>query len=117
MRISFEIIQDGGCNYNEIAQRCNDVYSFKTATWHSLLQSPIFINLHLNRTTTTKDELILLKHSIRLEECLYKNMSFLYCNDDDTLNHVSPDIDVPLISEHCSNAYQLLGPCHGLLKI
>nr|AIG62971.1 S-locus F-box protein type-2 [Solanum habrochaites] len=89
---------------------------------YSLIHSSIFINLHRNRRRNTKDELLILKRPIFLDENLYKNiMYFLSSNDndnDDTLKQVSPEIDVPYFdNDFCVQFQQLIGSSHGLIAL
>ncbi|XP_060191163.1 putative F-box protein At1g47790 [Lycium barbarum] len=87
-------------------------------TWYIFLQFPTFINLHLNRSTTSRNEYILLKYSIKSEVDQYKNvLSFLSSNDYDDLNPVSPDIDLPYLTSYRSLSHQLIGPCRGLIAL
>ncbi|XP_006341885.1 F-box protein CPR30-like [Solanum tuberosum] len=88
---------------------------------YTLIHSSIFINLHRNRRRNTKDELLILKRPIFLDENLYKNILYFLSsndNDDDTLKHVSPEIDVPYFdTDFCVQFQQLLGSSHGLIAL
>nr|BAQ19003.1 S19-locus linked F-box protein 3 [Petunia axillaris subsp. axillaris] len=89
-------------------------------TYYSLIQSSSFINLQLNRVTTDKDELVLFKRSF--EEDIHRHktiLSFLSSSDvDSSLNPISPDLDVPRMTNAYSNNFdQLIGPCKGLIAL
>ncbi|MCD9643782.1 hypothetical protein HAX54_031481, partial [Datura stramonium] len=89
-------------------------------TWYTLLQSSYFINFHLNRTTSAKDEFVLLNRSFQEEPNKYKSiLSFLLHVDGHIdLIPVSPDLDVPYLTTTNSCIFhQLLGPCRGLLLL
>nr|BAJ24873.1 S-locus linked F-box protein type-5 [Petunia x hybrida] len=88
--------------------------------YYTLLQSTTFINLHLNRTTTVKDEFILLKRSFKEDINQYKTIfSFLSGDGDhDYLNPIFSDFDVPNMTDTQSIIFdQLIGPCHGLIAL
>ncbi|XP_049388877.1 F-box protein CPR1-like [Solanum stenotomum] len=87
--------------------------------FNTILESSTFVNIHLNRTITIKDELILLKRSFK-EDCeQYKTIfSFLSGEIDDYLNPVFPDLDVPYMTDTNSIVFdQLVGPCNGLIAL
>nr|BAQ18955.1 S9-locus linked F-box protein 1 [Petunia x hybrida] len=85
---------------------------------YTLIQSSAFIKFHLNRTTTTEEELILLKRSIEEESTRYKTILSFLSNDDDNLNPLFPDLDVPCLVSTCSSNFdQLFGPCQGLIAL
>ncbi|XP_060200384.1 F-box protein CPR1-like [Lycium barbarum] len=88
-----------------------------TKSWYTLIQSFNFINLHLNRTTTTKDEFILIKRSFKETKGFKTVLSFLLSADgEDDLDPISRDIAVPyLCTSYGSICHQLNGPCHGLI--
>nr|APB97056.1 S-locus F-box protein type-1 [Solanum peruvianum] len=89
-------------------------------TWCALINSSTFIHFHLNRTTTTKDELILFKRSFREGPDEYKSiMSFLF-DVDEQIDHkaVFPDLVVPYLTTTSSCMFhRLLGPCNGLIVL
>ncbi|XP_075095031.1 F-box protein CPR1-like [Nicotiana tabacum] len=87
---------------------------------YTLLQSSMFINFHLKRTTTAKDEFILLKRSFQERPNKFKSiLSFLFgVNDHIDLRPASPDQDVPYLTTNNSCIFhQLLGPCRGLIVL
>ncbi|XP_016457162.1 F-box protein CPR1-like [Nicotiana tabacum] len=88
-------------------------------TWYILMQSSTFINLHLNRSTKAKDELILFKRSFQEDPFQHKTiLSFLFGVDDGYLYPVSPDLDVPYLESTFSSTYdQFIGPCQGLIAL
>ncbi|XP_009592459.1 F-box protein CPR1-like [Nicotiana tomentosiformis] len=89
-------------------------------SWYTLMQSYIFINLHLNRTTTADDEIILFKRSFKEEANQFRSiMSFLSsCDDNDDFYHVSPDLDVPYLTTTTSCVFhRFMGPCRGLIVL
>ncbi|KAH0784851.1 hypothetical protein KY290_004449 [Solanum tuberosum] len=87
---------------------------------YDLIQSSVFINLHSNRTII-KDELILLKRSIKVAPREYNNvLSFLSSHDDNIndLKPVYPDLYIPrLTSRHGHLCYETVGPCNGLVAL
>nr|ABR18788.1 class S F-box protein [Nicotiana alata] len=89
-------------------------------SWRTLMQSSTFINLHLNRSTTINDEIILFKHSFQEEPNKFRSiMSFLSSGqDNDDFYHVSPDLDVPFLTTTSSCIFhRFTGPCHGLVVL
>ncbi|OIT26667.1 PREDICTED: F-box protein CPR30-like [Nicotiana attenuata] len=90
-----------------------------TKSWHALIKSFNFINLHLNRTTTTKDEFILFKRSLKEPKGFKNILSFLLNADgEDDMDPVSPDLDVPYLpTSYGSIFHQLTGPCNGLIVL
>lgn len=88
-------------------------------SFYTLIWSSIFVNLYLYRTTTSKDEFILLKRCFRQENYRYKTiLSFLSGDDDDYLNPIFEDLDVThLTSTYNFDHDQLIGPCHGLIAL
>nr|BAQ18978.1 S11-locus linked F-box protein 1 [Petunia x hybrida] len=86
---------------------------------YTLIKSSTFLNLHIHRKTTSKDELILFKRSFKQNTGQYTTiLSFLSGDDDDYLNSIFPDLDVThLTSIHHYNNDQLVGPCHGLIAL
>nr|ABR18782.1 class S F-box protein [Nicotiana alata] len=89
-------------------------------TFCNIIKSSTFINLHLNRTTNGKDELILFKRSFKQEEPnLHKNvLSFLLSEDTFNLKPISPDVEIPhLTNTNASVFHQLIGPCNGLIAL
>lgn len=88
-----------------------------TKSWYTLIKSSNFINLHLNRTTTTKDEFILFKRTHKEPQGFKNILSFLLSADgEDDLDSISPDLDVPYLStSYGSIFHQLTGPCTGLI--
>ncbi|XP_016457494.1 F-box/kelch-repeat protein At3g06240-like [Nicotiana tabacum] len=88
-------------------------------TWYTLVQSSTFINLHLNRPTTRKNEFILFSRSIKVEPHGLKNViSIIYSDNDDDLNSIFPDLDPPYLTFSYYYAYnELVGPCNGLLVL
>nr|BAQ18933.1 S7-locus linked F-box protein type-3 [Petunia x hybrida] len=89
-----------------------------TKSWYSLIQSSSFISLHLNSTTTIKDEFILYKRSFKEREVFKNVLSFLIGNAEDDLDPISSDQDVPHLSTRYSSiSHQLIGPCHGLIVL
>lgn len=89
-------------------------------TFCNIIKSSTFINLHLNRTSSAKDELILFKRSFKQEEPnLHKNvMSFLFSEDAFSLKPISPDVEIPyLTTTNASVFHQLIGPCNGLIAL
>ncbi|XP_009620515.1 F-box protein CPR1-like [Nicotiana tomentosiformis] len=84
-----------------------------------LIGSTTYTNLHLNRTRTTKDELILFKCSFKEEPQRFKNvLSFLSGVDNGGFNPILPDLDVPyLTTDYGSIFHQLIGPSHGLIAL
>lgn len=87
--------------------------------FYTVIQSSTFINLYLNRTTTTQEKFILFKRSIEEELNQYKTIfSFLCENDDNYINPIFSDIDVPYLTSTRSRNYdQLIGPSHGLIAL
>nr|ARD08038.1 S-locus F-box protein [Solanum peruvianum] len=87
---------------------------------YDLIQSSIFINLHRNRSII-KDELLLLKRSIKVAPLEYNNvLSFLSGHDDNIndLKPVYPDLYIPrLTSRHGHRCYETIGPCNGLIVL
>nr|APB97064.1 S-locus F-box protein type-1 [Solanum lycopersicoides] len=87
---------------------------------YNLMQSSTFINLHLNHTTCTKDEIILFKRSIKEGHNEFRSiMSFLSSyHDNDDFYHVSPDLDVPHLTSTTSCIFhRFIGPCRGLILL
>ncbi|XP_059289504.1 F-box protein CPR1-like [Lycium ferocissimum] len=88
--------------------------------WYTLLQSSYFINLHIKRPTTTKDQFILFKRSLRDEEGKFKSLLSFLCGGDDSddLIPITPNIEVPyLCSSYASLYHSLIGPCNGLIVL
>ncbi|OIT21444.1 hypothetical protein A4A49_54130 [Nicotiana attenuata] len=89
-------------------------------TLYTLVQSSMFINFHLKRATTAKDEFILLKRSFQEKPNKFKSiLSFLFgVNDHIDLRPTSPDQDVPYLTTTNSCIFhQILGPCRGLIVL
>nr|BAQ19025.1 S0m-locus linked F-box protein type-7 [Petunia x hybrida] len=89
-------------------------------TLYNIIQSSTFINLHLNRTTTTNDEFILFNRSIKEAHNEFKSvMSFYACSHDNyDIHSISPDLDVPNMKPSISSvSHRLIGPCHGLIVL
>ncbi|XP_060191130.1 F-box protein CPR1-like [Lycium barbarum] len=87
-------------------------------SWYMLMQSSTFINVHLNRTTTVEDEIVLFKRSFREEPNQFRSiMSFLSSyHDNHDFYHISPDLDVPYLTTTSSCIFhRFMGPCHGLI--
>lgn len=86
----------------------------------SLINSSTCIHFHLNRTTTTKDELILFKRSFREGPDEYRSiMSFLF-DVDEQIDHTAifQDLVVPYLTTTSSCMFhRLLGPCNGLIVL
>nr|BAQ18942.1 S7-locus linked F-box protein 1 [Petunia x hybrida] len=101
--------------------RVKSLLRFKgvSRTWYSLVQSSTFINLHLNRTTTTRDEFIIFSRSVRKEPNGFRNvLSILSSDNDDDLNPVFPDLDPPYLTFTEYYVYnKLVGPCNGLIAL
>ncbi|XP_059290335.1 F-box protein CPR1-like [Lycium ferocissimum] len=85
----------------------------------TLIQSSTFINIHLNRTTTSTDYNILLKRSVKEDVERDKAIfSFLSSDGDDYPKSIYPDLDVPYIKSRFSISHDLLfGPIHGLIAL
>lgn len=93
---------------------------YVSKAWCALIKSSTFINIHLNRTTTAKDEFILLKRSFREEPNKYQStLSFLFDVDDQIDRRtVFPDLDVPYLTTNCACiSLRVLGPCRGLIVL
>nr|BAJ24882.1 S5-locus linked F-box protein [Petunia x hybrida]BAQ18968.1 S10-locus linked F-box protein type-18 [Petunia x hybrida]BAQ19018.1 S22-locus linked F-box protein type-18 [Petunia x hybrida]BAQ19053.1 Sm-locus linked F-box protein type-18 [Petunia x hybrida]BAQ19082.1 S22m-locus linked F-box protein type-18 [Petunia x hybrida] len=88
-------------------------------TCYTLIQSSAFVDLHLNRKTTSKDECILLKRSLEEGINRYKtSLSFLCGDDHDYLSPIIHDVDVTHLTTNCNFCHdQLVGPCHGLIAL
>ncbi|XP_049381632.1 F-box protein CPR1-like [Solanum stenotomum] len=88
-------------------------------TCYTIIQSSGFVNLHLNRTTTSNDENILFKRSYKNDINKYKAIfSFLSSDGDDYLNCIFPDVDVPYItSPYIIDYDQVIGPFQGLIAL
>ncbi|XP_059289152.1 F-box protein CPR1-like [Lycium ferocissimum] len=89
-------------------------------TFCNMINSSTFINLHLNRTTNAKDELIILKRSFKQDEPnLYKSvLSFFSGDDANDLKPISPDADVPYLTTTSACVFhQLVGPSNGLIAL
>nr|BAQ18977.1 S11-locus linked F-box protein type-16 [Petunia x hybrida] len=87
---------------------------------YTLIQSSVLINLHLNRNISANNEFILFKRSLKEEPNLFRSiMSFLSSGHDDyDLHHVSPDLDVPYLTNTGGCTFhRFMGPCHGLLVL
>nr|ABR18785.1 class S F-box protein [Nicotiana alata] len=88
--------------------------------WYTLLNSSTFVNLRVNRTTTTNAEIILFKRSFKEEPNQFRSiMSFLSSGHDNyDLHHVSPDLDGPYLTTTSSCiCHRIMGPCHGLITL
>ncbi|XP_060201061.1 F-box protein CPR1-like [Lycium barbarum] len=88
--------------------------------WCTLLQSSYFINLHLMWSSITEDEFILVKRSFEERPGQFKHVLSFFSNvsDNDYLNPVSPDLDVPyLASNYGSVSLQVSMPCNGLIAL
>ncbi|KAH0730049.1 hypothetical protein KY289_001237 [Solanum tuberosum] len=93
-------------------------YKCISKTWCTLLESSYFINLHVKRPTTTKDELILFKRSFEETPGHYKNVLYFLSGCDDDHYPISPNIDVPYLSTTFGSVSQhLMGPCNGLIVL
>nr|BAJ24859.1 S-locus linked F-box protein type-3 [Petunia x hybrida] len=89
-------------------------------SWYTLIQSFNFINFHLNRSTTTKDEFILFRRSTKEPDGFSHVLSFLLDHDGkDDLDPVCPDIDMPYLTTGfaSSTSHQFTGPSNGLILL
>ncbi|OIT07881.1 f-boxkelch-repeat protein [Nicotiana attenuata] len=89
-------------------------------TWSTLIQSSTFINLHLNRTTTTNDEFILFNRSVEEAPNQFKSIVSFLSSGQDNLDTppVSPDLYVPYLNPNSSSiSHSLIGPCRGLVVL
>nr|BAJ24855.1 S-locus linked F-box protein type-2 [Petunia x hybrida] len=84
-----------------------------------LILNNTFVKLHLNRITSTKDELILFIRTFREEpEQLKSIASFFSCDDNNDLHTLHPDLDVSDLTSSCCTIFnELIGPCHGLIAL
>ncbi|TMW83773.1 hypothetical protein EJD97_000757 [Solanum chilense] len=88
-------------------------------TFYTLIQSSYFINIHYNHTLTSTYDNILLKRSCKEDIERYKAVfSFISSDDEDNLNSVYPDLDVPnLLRVTSVTSDKLIDSNHGLIAL
>ncbi|OIT32188.1 putative f-box protein [Nicotiana attenuata] len=88
-------------------------------TCYTLVRSSTFINLHLNHTTTSKDDYILLKRSFKEDVERYKAIFSFHSSDgDDYIYSLYPDRDVPYMTiPYSIDNDILIGPIRGLIAL
>uniref|UniRef100_M1DHD5 Class S F-box protein n=2 Tax=Solanum tuberosum TaxID=4113 RepID=M1DHD5_SOLTU len=88
-------------------------------TLYTLIQSSSFINIHYNHTLNSTYDNILLKRSFKEDIERYKAVfSFIPNDDEDNLNTVYPDLDVPYTSSISSvKSDKLINSSHGLIAL
>nr|ABR18786.1 class S F-box protein [Nicotiana alata] len=94
-------------------------FKFISKSWYTLIQSSTFINVHLNRSTITKNEFILFSRSFRIETEGFKNVLSIISSDDyNDLNVVLQDLDLPYLTFTPNYHFnELVGPCNGLIVL
>nr|BAQ18965.1 S10-locus linked F-box protein type-14 [Petunia x hybrida] len=88
--------------------------------WYACIQSWAFIILQRNCASSVNDEIILFKRSFKEEHDHFKSiMSFLSSGHDDSddFHHVSPDLEVPYLTNTTCTFHRFIGPCHGLIVL
>nr|BAQ18960.1 S10-locus linked F-box protein type-8 [Petunia x hybrida] len=94
-------------------------FKFISKSWFTLIESSTFINIHLNRATTTKNEFLLFSRSYREETEGFKNvLSILSSDNNDELIPVVSDLELPYLTFTEYYLFnKLVGPCNGLIVL